>query len=109
VEILHNKKLPGANMGYLDNRARDFKVYANSPSSEGQSLPAPEEISPKAKFKRILFAVLALAVVAGMQYADESFFQKKVRIVNKDEIERVEPTFLENLFCKGNRRPKFCR
>lgn len=95
-------------MGYLDNRARDFKVYANS-LSESQSLAVPAEDTSKAKFKRILFAVLALGVVAGMQYVDESFFQRKVRIVAKADIERVEPTFLENLFCKGNRRPKFCR
>ena len=96
-------------MGYLDNRARVFKDNVEPPSVESHSSSATKEISSKAKFKRILFAVLALGVVAGMQYADESFFQRKVKVVAKDDFQRVEPTFFENLFCKGNRVPKFCR
>jgi hypothetical protein len=96
-------------MGYLDNRAREFKVYAGAVEGANGPIISSDDNVSKAKFKRILFAVTALAIVAGMQYVDESFFQKKVRIVSKDEMERVEPTFLENWFCKGNRRPKFCR
>jgi len=96
-------------MGYLDNRARDFKVYANDSAIDAPASTAPEEVNKKAKFKRILLAVIALGIVAGMQYVDESFFQRKVKIVSLNSIERVEPTFFENLFCKGSRVPKFCR
>ncbi len=94
-------------MGYLDNRARVFKDNVEPPSVESSTTGG--EISSKAKFKRVLFAVLALGVVAAMQYADESFFQRKVKVVATDDFQRVEPTFFENLFCKGNRVPKFCR
>lgn len=95
-------------MGYLDSRASEIKVCSQS---ESQSLAVPVEVTPKAKFNRILFSVIALGIVAGMQYVDENMFKRKVRIVTmtQEDTQRVEPTFLENLFCKGNRRPKFCR
>ena len=97
-------------MGYLDNRARDFKNQINDAFGEPSGVViSSDDISSKAKFKRILCAVLALGVVAGMQYVDDSFFKRKVIVVSVNEMERVEPTFLENMFCKGNRRPKFCR
>jgi hypothetical protein len=94
-------------MGYLDNRARDYKVqtselFGNIPVS------SKDELHPTIKFKRILFAVIALGIVAGLQYVDQGISKKNAKVVSSVEVEKSDPTYFERMFCRGNRRPKFC-
>jgi len=100
-------------VGHLDNRAANLKDYSQPAAVTATYDASTNSITDKSsvKFKRILFSVLALGILAGMHYFDNIRPGKKDEHSSSayaDDFERKEPGFLGKTFCRGNRRPKFC-
>jgi hypothetical protein len=102
-------------MSYLDSRARNFKAYsANEPllnGDEGSIRGVSKDPERRRKFYRIVFAVTALAIVAGMHHFDTRQGGRRVKFQStSDAILETpeEPGFLARIFCRGAQVPKFC-